>query len=217
MKITPRRWLLAGSCIATVAVVGFLSQSKTVAHFEAPAEPPAVENRPTFVVEPYLQYGTRTAMTIMCETSVPTTAEIEYGKNAPTDLVAVSAMLDTMHEVPLKNLEPRTKYFYRVVCKDAEGKKLSGKLLTFQTAGDLTDAFSFTVFGDTQRNPVVTGKIAKLMWDRRPNCVLHMGDVVDNGPDKKQWTDDLFKPCAELFSRVCVYPCIGNHEKNHAF
>jgi acid phosphatase type 7 len=43
-----------------------------------------------------------------------------------------------------------------------------------------------------------------------------MGDVVDNGPDKKQWTDELFKPCQELFGRVAVYPTIGNHEKNHA-
>src|SRR5207248_2912640 len=46
--------------------------------------------------------------------------------------------------------------------------------------------------------------------------VLHLGDVVDNGPDRKEWTDELFGPCRELFARVPVYPCIGNHEKNHA-
>jgi predicted phosphodiesterase len=100
-------------------------------------------------------------------------------------------------------------------CEDAEGKKYLGKPSTFFTAVDPTDAFSFAVIGDTQRNPTMTGKVAKLMWERRPNFVLHMGDVVDNGPDKKQWTDELFLPCQELFSRVPVYPCIGNHEKNH--
>jgi hypothetical protein len=40
--------------------------------------------------------------------------------------------------------------------------------------------------------------------------------VVDDGPAKGQWTGDLFRPCADLFGRVPVYPCIGNHEKNHA-
>ena len=114
------------------------------------------------------------------------------------------------------NLEPNTKYFYRVVCTDAEGRKLEGKPLTFMTAPGPADAFSFAVIGDTQRNPVVTGKVAKLMWERRPNFVVHCGDVVDDGAAKWQWTGDLFKPCNELFGRVAVFPCIGNHEKNHA-
>jgi hypothetical protein len=39
---------------------------------------------------------------------------------------------------------------------------------------------------------------------------------VDDGAAKWQWTGDLFKPSQELFGRVPVYPCIGNHEKNHA-
>ncbi len=46
--------------------------------------------------------------------------------------------------------------------------------------------------------------------------MVHLGDVVDNGPDKKEWTDELFRPCATLFARVAVFPTIGNHEKNHA-
>ncbi len=54
------------------------------------------------------------------------------------------------------------------------------------------------------------------MWERRPNFVVHCGDVVDDGAAKWQWTGDLFKPCNELFGRVPVFPCIGNHEKNHA-
>ncbi|WP_390891116.1 metallophosphoesterase [Gemmata palustris] len=61
----------------------------------------------------------------------------------------------------------------------------------------------------------MTGKVAKLMWERRPNFVVHCGDVVDDGASKAQWTGDLFKPCSELFSRVTVFPCIGNHEKDH--
>jgi predicted phosphodiesterase len=54
------------------------------------------------------------------------------------------------------------------------------------------------------------------MWERRPHFVVHCGDVVDDGPARWQWVYDLFRPSAELFGRVPVFPCIGNHEKNHA-
>ncbi len=196
-----------------------ITPEQVAAHFEADkalAEARSViQPGPRFAVEPYLQYATRNSMTIMWETEIPTTAVVEYGlKFPPTETVKVEK-LDTMGEVPLTNLEPGTKYFYRVVCTDADGHKLEGKPLTFMTATGPDDAFSFTVVGDTQRNPAITTKIAKLMWERRPNFVIHCGDVVDDGAAKWQWTGDLFKPCHELFGRVPVFPCIGNHEKNH--
>jgi phosphodiesterase/alkaline phosphatase D-like protein len=154
-------------------------------------------------------------MTVMWETEAPSTAVVEYGTKFPLSQTAKVEKPDTMGEVVLSGLEPGTKYFYRVICTDAEGRKLDGPARTFQTAPGSNDAYSFTVIGDTQRNPVITAKVAKLMWERRPNFVIHCGDVVDDGPSKWQWTGDLFKPCSELFSRVPVYPCIGNHEKNH--
>jgi hypothetical protein len=43
---------------------------------------------------------------------------------------------------------------------------------------------------------------------------MHLGDVVDNGPDKAEWVEELFRPCADLFGRVAVFPTIGNHEQN---
>ena len=192
---------------------------QVAAHFEADralAEAPsAVPDGPRFVIEPYLQYVMRTGITIMWETDEAGTAVVEYGTTFPPKLQAKVDKADPMGEVPLTNLEPNTKYFYRVVCTDGEGRKLESKPMTFMTAPGTTDAFSFTVVGDTQRNPVVTGKVAKLMWERRPNFVVHCGDVVDDGASKAQWTGDLFKPCGELFGRVAVFPCIGNHEKDH--
>ena len=189
------------------------------AHFEADkplAEAPStVQVGPTFVVQPYLQYATRTTMTVMWETEAATTAVVEYGLSFPPKETVKVEKADTMGEVVLSKLEPNTKYFYRVVCTDDAGRKVEGKPLTFMTAPGPDDAFSFTIIGDTQRNPAITAKVAKLMWERRPNFVVHCGDVVDDGAAKWQWTGDLFKPCSELFGRVAVFPCIGNHEKNH--
>ncbi|MDB5309630.1 MAG: Calcineurin-like phosphoesterase [Gemmataceae bacterium] len=191
------------------------------AHFEADkplaGADPATPAGPLFVVEPYLQFATRTTMTVMWETDAPCTGAVEYGTSYPPKQIAKAEKPDPIGEVVLSGLEPKTKYFYRVVCTDAEGRRLEGKPLTFMTAADPADAFSFTVIGDTQRNPAVTGKIAKLMWEQRPNFVIHCGDVVDDGAAKWQWTGDLFRPCNELFGRVPVYPCIGNHEKNHPY
>ena len=36
------------------------------------------------------------------------------------------------------------------------------------TAANEDDAYSFAVIGDTQRNPTITGKVAKLMWKNVP-------------------------------------------------
>jgi 3',5'-cyclic AMP phosphodiesterase CpdA len=189
------------------------------AHFTADKQlaelPSVIPPGPRFVVEPYLQFATRSTMTVMWELEAPATAALEYGPAFPPKLVAKLEKPDTMGEVVLRDLEPGTKYFYRVVCTDAEGRRLEGRPRTFMTASGPDDAFSFAVVGDTQRNPAVTAQVAKLMWERRPNFVVHCSDVVDDGAAKWQWTGDLFKPCHELFGRVAVFPCIGNHEKNH--
>ena len=211
---TTRKFLLAGVCLSALLLAVLLRPSAaTQGDEKLPAAKPVAG--PRFVVDPYLQYATRTSTTVMCETDSPTTCVVEYGATFPPDQKAESPS-GTLHEIKLENLLPKTKYFYRVTCAAADGTTVVGKPLTFFTAVDAGDAFTFTVIGDTQKNPTITGKIAKLMWDRRPHFILHLGDVVDNGPDPKEWTEELFRPCAELFGRVPVYPCIGNHEKNHA-
>lgn len=178
----------------------------------APAEPEGLR----FVIEPYLQFPTRDSITVMWETNIQGTASVAYGKSPPAMQKATAAQPATVHEVKLDGLEPNTKYYYQTTTT-ADGKTLASKLLTFTTAVEPDSAFAFTLVGDTQRNPKVTGRIADRMFERRPNFVVHLGDVVDHGPDKKQWVEELFGPSAALFSRVAVFPCIGNHEKNHAF
>lgn len=209
---------IRGAVREVIWTASALSAEKLAAHFkadEALAQLKPAANGPRFVVEPYLQFGTRTAMTVMAETDVPTTAELKYGTTFPPSKSVKVNRADTLHEIALADLLPKTKYFYQLDVT-ADGKTTAGKPGTFMTAVDSSDAYTFCVVGDTQRNPAVTGKIAKLMWEQRPHFVIHLGDVVDDGPAKWQWTGDLFKPCQELFSRVPVYPCIGNHEKNHA-
>ena len=180
------------------------------------ADAPPVDVGPSFIIEPNLQFPTRESLTIMWETSLPGTSEVRYGSSLPLKEKADSKNGVTVHEVPLKGLRPETRYFYQTVTTDASGRTLTSPVLTGMTAVEKDSAFSFAIIGDTQKNPQITGKLARMMWDRRPHFVMHLGDVVDNGPDKKEWVEELFRPSAELLSRVPVSPCIGNHEKDHA-
>ena len=212
-----RRWMKLAAALACgeMILAAVAMRNRPVDAASEVTQPPA-EGGAKFVVEPYLQFATRTQITVMWEADSPCSAVVEYGTTYPPKQLAKVEKPDAMGEVLLAKLEPNTKYFYRVVCTDAEGRILTSKDSTFMTAVESGEAFSFTIIGDTQRNPAITGKLAKFMWDRRPNFVVHCGDVVDDGASKPQWTGDLLGPCKELFGRVPVYPCIGNHEKNHA-
>jgi acid phosphatase type 7 len=201
-------------CLAVLVCVAFRSPSTA-----APQGEPKADIKPVaagFVVEPYLQFATRDSIVVMAETAEPTTCVVEYDTLTPMAKSAKTEKPDTMHEVKLDKLEPGTKYFYRVTCTKDDGTRIASEILTFQTAVGEDDAWSFAVIGDTQRNPAITAKITKLMWDRRPHFAIHCGDVVDDGAKKDQWVGDLFAAGNKLFSRVPLYPCIGNHEKNHA-
>jgi predicted phosphodiesterase len=181
------------------------------------AAQPRAAAPPHFVVAPYLQLPTRDGITVMWETSVPGPGVVEYGTSTPPTQKAARQEIARIHEVRLTGLLPNTKYYYRVATPLPDGRALTSELRTFHTAVDADSAFSFVLFGDTQKNPEMTGKIARLAWARRPHFALHLGDVVDNGPDKAEWEDELFRPCVELFGRVPVFPTIGNHEKDHAW
>ena len=169
-----------------------------------------------FVVAPYLQYPTGDSIVISWETSKEAPGRVEYGTGVPfKDKVAVNP--GTMQAAKLTGLKPGTSYFYRVVCDDPAGGELTSPILSFQTDPGPGSPFVFATIGDTQRNPRITGQVATRALENRPAFVIHVGDVVDNGPDKAEWVNELFRPCQELFGRIPVLPCIGNHERNHKF
>jgi acid phosphatase type 7 len=166
------------------------------------------------VVQPYLQFGTTNSMTVMCETTQPATMLVQYGRRHPLLENASTTERRYISEVRLANLQPNTTYFYRVVCTDQAGNVARSDLFSFQTAVQSNAPWAFGITGDTQRNPTVTRRCAEGIFALRPNLVLHLGDVVDDGFAKHQWLNDFFEPCARLLSYVPIFPVIGNHEKN---
>jgi len=215
---TARSAAVLFAVIATFILVVVLSEGRGPAPDAIQAQSPGSPGDPSkFVVAPYLQFPTQTSITVMWETASAGSSVVEYGPNSTT-LKRIEANKDaTIHEVTIDGLEAESKYVYRVSSTLADGTTVASPLYQFMTAVAPDSAFSFCVVGDTQKNPRMTAKVARVMFDRRPHFVMHCGDVVDNGPDKAEWVHELFGPCAELFARAAVFPTIGNHEKNHAW
>ena len=179
-------------------------------------EPPRPVPTPVeFVVRPYLQCGTQTGMTVMWQTSVPCDTTVHFGATAACDRSKEVPGSRTLHEVHVENLLPHTPYFYRVASEAESGETLQSEVRTFVTAVPKETPFAFAVISDTQGNPEVAGRIAKMAWAQRPSFLLHPGDLVDTGGEDRHWTRQFFPSMEPLVSRVPFYPVLGNHERDH--
>ncbi|MCK5943147.1 MAG: metallophosphoesterase, partial [Planctomycetes bacterium] len=181
-----------------------------------------------WLVHPYLQWATRTGMTVRWETSRPGSSVVHWGERVdwvgegdarePTFAHRQqSEGAHRLHEVRLDGLEPDTAYYYRVQSVDDLGRELWGDVLSFQTAPDPGTPFAFAVISDTQGNPKVSGAVARHAWALRPNFVLHPGDLVSTGTVKAQWLDHFFASMRPLLERVALFPVLGNHERDARF
>ena len=175
----------------------------------------------SFLVNPYLQYATKDAISVLWETTNPATTIVRYGEallNAKEPNLALEKKLTgtrLFHEVRLDNLKVHTKYLYQVVSKFPDGKSIESEVYTFSTAVDDEDAFYFAFIGDTQENPTTPWaweKIAKQIFGKRPNFIVHAGDLVDDGHIKFHWTNRFFKKGQETMSRYPMFTTLGNHE-----
>jgi len=169
-----------------------------------------------FLVKPYLQYATQNSIRVMCEVNHSSVVTIKYGETSRfTQSVKAVSSDQLLHTAVLDGLKPETGYYYQVLVEE-EGREhpLRSDVSSFQTASLPSSPFAFTVMGDTQGNPAVNGQLAKLAWALRPNFLVIPGDLVDDGPIKNQWVNEFFASMNPLFSRVCFYPVLGNHERN---
>ena len=117
----------------------------------------------------------------------------------------------------MKDLRPETGYYYQVSATDERDRTIKSPILSFQTANLENTPFAFGVIADTQGNPTVCQTLTNMMWMQRPNFFIIPGDLVDNGPNKKHWTEHFFPGLDPIASRVAFFPIIGNHEQNAKF
>ncbi|MEO1614320.1 MAG: LamG-like jellyroll fold domain-containing protein [Planctomycetota bacterium] len=168
-----------------------------------------------FVIDPYLQFGTKTSMTVMWRTNRPANGVVQFGETSDCDQTLHGENETELHEFVLRDLKPQTQYFYRVVSRlDDKTTPLTSKTHTFSTAVKEKTPFAFAVISDTQGNPKVSGRLAQHAWGQRPNFLLHPGDLVSTGGNDLHWTEHFFPSMNPLIANVPFYPVLGNHEQN---
>lgn len=215
-------FLLTGR-LAQVAVYDLAATGQWIehefAHYRAAAlAPPAVTPAAaaSFVVRPYLQFATTTSIRVMCETDRPASVRVRFGETARFDREVTAATDDRLlHTAVLDGLAAETGHYYQVIIDgDSTPDVARSDPGSFQTAALPETPFAFTVIADTQGNPAVNGALAKLAWGLRPNFLVVPGDLVEDGPVKRQWVEEFFASMAPLFARVPFYPVLGNHERD---
>lgn len=173
-----------------------------------------------FIAGPSLSYVTTDEAYLTVEADRSTRARVQWGyaENAMTN-EAASPTLKGIHTLPLRGLQAGSQVHYRVTVEDAEGTLLSSERLTFKTAAAEPEAVRFAVIGDTESRPWIGDCIAKNIWAERPDFVVHLGDITDNGEKgrKPQWTHEYFSGLEQLQSRVPVFAVPGNGEDDNLY
>jgi len=169
-----------------------------------------------FAVSPWLQWAQDDEITVSCETSMDCEVVVEYGKDDKLGEAVSSSSAGRLHHIRLQTLSEGTPYFYRVRAQRSgdTDEALESPILTFQTRTAKDQAFGFLVIGDTQNNPRVTEAVTDLAWGHRPNFVVHCGDLVGTGSNKREWVHEFFAGAKNLLQRAPIFPTLGNHEQN---
>jgi predicted phosphodiesterase len=172
------------------------------------------ENIFHFTAPPYLNAPTQTSMALVAETDQASRMRVLWGETTPLDAERDSAAFDRRHEFTLDGLKPDTAYFYEVVAVSEDGEEISSGLLTFRTAVQEEQPFTFAVFGDTEARPHINNKISQQIWGERPNFLMILGDLTDGGSaDRRfEWTHEFFTGMGPLFGRVPTVAVPGNGE-----
>ncbi len=178
-----------------------------------------------FLHGPYTGCPTATEVTVSWTAEAPLRGWVEY---APWEEFVTSGSLsrsacheptatgrETVH-LRLRDLEPGTRYAYRVVLGE-DAARWTSPVGTFATPPVAGGPVAFAVISDTQwqwdgvnRIQVVGDALAA---DPTPfQFILHAGDLVES-PISRYW-DHLFASLSGALLRAPFLPVLGNHERN---
>ena len=179
----------------------------------------------------YLQNPAPDAMTVMWLTSGPSYSWVEYG---PTDKLGSKADAtvaglrqanNTIQRIRLTDLEPATKYHYRICSKEIVkfapykvtfGETVRSPIYTFTTPDSKAGPVRVAVFNDIHDKWPLLGKLWGLVADRDPNFVVLNGDILSHVDDEPQVVG-LLDFCSRTFAaRVPFVYARGNHETRGA-
>ena len=162
---------------------------------------------------PYLQSLGADSVLIAWIATAPGRAEVDFGPTRQYGATARAISDGARHAVTLRDLQPGTTYLYRV--RAGERVLDQGEHLRFTTdVGTQDRSFSFFVTGDVGdrrgRQAITAASIARAPV--QPELGILCGDIVYSRGLSEDYDARLMHPWRELFSRIPIWPALGNHD-----
>ena len=166
---------------------------------------------------PYLQSLTQTSATLVWMTLDARPASIAFGaEGGPSQQITPTSRFFApqetglphgiwLHEAKLNGLLSQTTYRYQSADSPAAA---------FRTPG--SGRSRIVVFGDSGTETEEQRQLATRMTARRPDLILHTGDLVYPVGDADNYLRKYFALYQELFATAPAFPCAGNHDYYHA-
>ncbi|MCA2004941.1 MAG: fibronectin type III domain-containing protein [Ignavibacterium sp.] len=178
------------------------------------------------ILVPYLQSPSPNSIYICWHDTLANLTSVQYGESTSLDQ-SVSGTSEIIsgnyrwHSVKLTGLQPNTLYYYKAISGSGESK-----IYSFRTLPDSTykGKLRFLLLSDTHNNDTTMAvkvikaakqKIQQLYGSDIQNqitAVLHSGDLVVDGSNIKQWTDQYFAVMSIISPYIPFMTITGNHE-----
>lgn len=130
-----------------------------------------------FTRGPFVQGTSLHGTTIVWKTPVVADTAVDYGPTPELEWSVADATPVTTHAVTLTNLQPDTRYFYRVRSSAADGRAATSPLWSFHTL-KRSGPVRFMALADTGQGTLAQLRLADVLAAAAPDLVLHGGDVV---------------------------------------
>ncbi len=150
--------------------------------------------------EPYLSGADYDKVWVAFRTWRPSRGVVIYNGREYTDNI-----IDTFHNIEVKGMKEGEVGKAVVKAGNLE------KTVTLRTIKRKN--VKFLVYGDTRTNEDWHEMVCKAMAKENADFVIHTGDLVESGDLKGDW-DKFFKAGKYIYSKVAIFPTLGNHERN---
>ncbi len=169
----------------------------------------------------YLQLGGPEQMTLRWG-SVDSTKDTVYYGLSPAHLSnqVVEEHASTNHRVTLSNLQPETRYYYRIKHKGQWRQPTAEWFVTTSKAGQNRDT-RIWLLGDPGKSakkiPVREAALTWLEHNPRENraamdLILTTGDQAYPNATYQEYVREFLTPYQKIFKNVPVWPVFGNHD-----
>ena len=154
-----------------------------------------------------VSFGENTWNLLLCPVWLHHDGYIEVRFPEPVDLVATAVDTTGASTVTIKQTHSVSLPAASEIHYSAVGTEKYAASLVF----DKSDKLSFIVYGDSRHFEKRHESVFNAIVKEKPDFVIHLGDMVDNGLFSDQWRV-FFRVTSSYWAEHVVYTVRGNHE-----